>query len=640
MTWAVTETSDVDRICDIHLRVFGEDLAMGDFEDRKRLSDQTHLLLVREKDGATVGFGIFHGHGSEVDFWLGGVEPGARQKGAGSTLLVEAERLMRDKKYESMTVTTYNIWASMIRLLLKHKFRIIGTRPSKKRDDVKILLRKAITIRKELRYSLTEKCNFRCIFCHNEGLPRSPSENRRSDEDVLSLLLEAVRMGFSDITFTGGEPLLEKDRVLFLISQMGNLESPPSLTLVTNGSLVDDGIVEGIRAYPGKIKVHVSLHASDASTFTAITGRDPDTFEKVKNAVRKLTDAGITVKANHVVLQGLNHDKLPTIIDLAFSLGANVIKFLELLVVEANHQDFRYLYKAAAIRNAISRIGSEIESSQRRVVYSCNAHPGFLIEVEQLTCALGCIHCREVRDKTLSSELNFHPCFYRCEAFFPVDSPSSLREAFLRGDRLIDGYAFEFGESSPTLAMRDQYVMERCDAFFFLDDYDAFKTYLKRCGFHQTGSLQFRECHYRPRSAGSEWIGFQRSAKYGIDLADQTKVEFFCNENFFEERPEGYIEVTTRFLDPSGPIAFLREDLLQKLLIGLDMEFHCELSWELETLQRKDLKVSLGMANGKATLRLPDPIVNYALFKPFLDQYDGSAGPLQIPLLDFVLREP
>lgn len=639
MNWTVEETTDTEIVRNLYAKVFGEDLPAEKFRAKASRSDGTHLLLVKDVRGVSVGFGIFHGHGSEVDFWLGGIEPSHRNKGAGSALLLEAESIMRDKNYDSMTVTTYNIWADMIRMLLKRGFRIVGTRPSQHRDDVKILLRKPILIRKELRYSLTERCNFNCVFCHNEGLPREPSEGVKTDEDVLAVLAEAVRIGYSDITLTGGEPLLERDRLLFLLARLGELDPPPSMTLVTNGILIDGEVVDSLRAYPGRLKVHVSLHGSDQRTFDAVTrSRAHGAFEKVKTAIRRLTDAGITVKVNHVVLQGLNHDKVPEAVDLAFRLGAKAIKLLELLVVEENHQDYRHFYRAKAIRKSIEQIGEELERSRRRVVYSYSNHPEFRIEVEQLTCALGCIHCREVRDKTLSSDLNFHPCFVRSRAFYPVNSPSALKTAFRHGERLIDRYGYEYGESSPTLAMQERYVTCRRDAFFAVDEYSLFKKFLLEKGFRQIGSVQFAESYYRPSCAGPEWMSFRKIAKCGIDSCDQTKVEFFYIENDYAHMPDGYTQTTTKFMDPSGPAVFPAEEVLKKMLTGIGMQLFFELDWELEFLENGNLTVSLGMANGKATLRLPDPEDNYKTLKAVLERYRGAVSPLQVPLLEYVMK--
>ena len=92
-----------------------------------------------------------------------------------------------------------------------------------------------------LRVLLTARCNYKCFFCHNEGLDRETSEKTESISP--NLLLGFVFIGVRDITFSGGEPLLCVDKLEELLEAL-NRELPETirgeitLTLVTNGSLL------------------------------------------------------------------------------------------------------------------------------------------------------------------------------------------------------------------------------------------------------------------------------------------------------------------------------------------------------------------------------------------------------------------
>jgi molybdenum cofactor biosynthesis enzyme MoaA len=115
----------------------------------------------------------------------------------------------------------------MLSMLLRRGYRINRTQHNDLQDDLEITLLRELKLRKEMRYALTEKCNFRCLFCHNEGLGHA-ERNVISDEQVFNLLQEAVRLGHTDITLTGGEPLLKKKRLQFLLHRLGKLDDPPN----------------------------------------------------------------------------------------------------------------------------------------------------------------------------------------------------------------------------------------------------------------------------------------------------------------------------------------------------------------------------------------------------------------------------
>lgn len=131
-----------------------------------------------------------------------------------------------------------------------------------------------------LRFSLTEKCNFKCIFCHNEGLDPEqlrPAEDSRADQ----VLRDAVASGYTDITFTGGEPLLELPRLERFLRLLGDLPRPPRVTLVTNGLLLRARALAALKRYPGAKKIHVSLHAAEPAVHAEVTQTASSTFRRV-----------------------------------------------------------------------------------------------------------------------------------------------------------------------------------------------------------------------------------------------------------------------------------------------------------------------------------------------------------------------
>ena len=91
-------------------------------------------------------------------------------------------------------------------------------------------------INKSLRISLTEKCNYKCFFCHEEGLNMKSSRKlNKTKEEVYNLIQEGLRNGYKDITFTGGEPLLKIKDVIWYFRKLRENNQNPDITIVTNG---------------------------------------------------------------------------------------------------------------------------------------------------------------------------------------------------------------------------------------------------------------------------------------------------------------------------------------------------------------------------------------------------------------------
>src|SRR5262245_9923438 len=87
----------------------------------------------------------------------------------------------------------------------------------------------------DLRVSLTDRCNLRCVYCMPaEGLDWLPGDEVLTDDEVVRLVAIAVRLGVNDVRFTGGEPLVRRGLV-GIIAQVAELSPRPQLSLTTNG---------------------------------------------------------------------------------------------------------------------------------------------------------------------------------------------------------------------------------------------------------------------------------------------------------------------------------------------------------------------------------------------------------------------
>ena len=157
----------------------------------------------------------------------------------------------------------------------------------------------------DLRVSVTDRCNYRCVYC------RTGNEGALFDElpidEYLRIIRLFVSLGVEKVRLTGGEPLLRAGLIDLIheLSQTRTLDGAPlDLALTTNGHLLA-GLAEPLKA-AGLSRVTVSMDAVDPETFTAIT-RVPRSFDRVLAGIRAAAAAGLgPVKVNCVLLRGFN----------------------------------------------------------------------------------------------------------------------------------------------------------------------------------------------------------------------------------------------------------------------------------------------------------------------------------------------
>lgn len=164
-----------------------------------------------------------------------------------------------------------------------------------------------------LRVSVTDRCDFRCVYCMAENMTFLPKAELLTLEELDRLCSAFVGLGVRKLRITGGEPLVRKGILTFFRAMSRHLASGAleELTLTTNGSqlarFAHDLAACGVR------RVNVSLDTLDADKFAAITrwGRLPQVLEGIAAA----RAAGLRVKINTVALKGFNEDELFTLVD-------------------------------------------------------------------------------------------------------------------------------------------------------------------------------------------------------------------------------------------------------------------------------------------------------------------------------------
>ncbi|WP_030487713.1 GTP 3',8-cyclase MoaA [Micromonospora chokoriensis] len=189
-------------------------------------------------------------------------------------------------------------------------------------------------VARDLRVSLTDKCNLRCTYCMPaEGLPWLAGPELLTDEEIVRLVQVAVeRLGVTEVRFTGGEPLIRAGLV-DIVTAVAALEPRPRVSLTTNGIGLDR-LAPALRA-AGLDRVNVSLDTLDPDRFTRLTRRPR--LDAVLAGLAGAAAAGLNpVKINSVLMRGVNEDEAPAL--LRFALDHDYqLRIIEQMPLDAQH---------------------------------------------------------------------------------------------------------------------------------------------------------------------------------------------------------------------------------------------------------------------------------------------------------------
>ncbi|MFD0988193.1 GTP 3',8-cyclase MoaA [Methyloligella solikamskensis] len=170
-----------------------------------------------------------------------------------------------------------------------------------------------------LRVSVTDRCDFRCVYCMAENMTFLPRKDLLSLEEIDRLITAFIDKGVRKVRLTGGEPLVRKNIISLLRSLSRHIGTGAleELTMTTNGSqlarFADDLAACGIK------RINVSLDTLDRDRFKAIT-RWGD-FDKVMEGIAAASAAGIKIKINAVALAGVNEDEYDRLIQWCHERG-------------------------------------------------------------------------------------------------------------------------------------------------------------------------------------------------------------------------------------------------------------------------------------------------------------------------------
>ncbi|MDQ4120886.1 MAG: GTP 3',8-cyclase MoaA [Acidobacteriota bacterium] len=201
---------------------------------------------------------------------------------------------------------------------------------------------------RDLRVSLTDRCNFRCFYCLPNGEPPLARKDKILTYEELEFICEIfVSLGIEKIRLTGGEPLLRKD-IETLVEKLAELKSPKSvnseskiqnpklkdLALTTNGHSLPERAANLKRL--GLDRVTISLDSLRREKFREITGVDklPD----VLRAIEAAKEANLNpVRVNSVIVRGWNDDEIVELARFAREAGISM-RFIEFMPLDAGHE--------------------------------------------------------------------------------------------------------------------------------------------------------------------------------------------------------------------------------------------------------------------------------------------------------------
>lgn len=173
-----------------------------------------------------------------------------------------------------------------------------------------------------LRVSVTDRCDFRCVYCMSEHMAFLPKADLLTLEELDRLCSAFIARGVRKLRLTGGEPLVRRGIMTLIEGLSRHLKSGAleELTLTTNGSQLAK-YADALHAH-GIRRINVSMDTLDAEKFRAITRWGE--LDKVLAGIDAALAAGLKVKINAVALKGVNEDEIPLLLEWAHGRGMDL----------------------------------------------------------------------------------------------------------------------------------------------------------------------------------------------------------------------------------------------------------------------------------------------------------------------------
>ncbi|EIP0948594.1 GTP 3',8-cyclase MoaA [Campylobacter coli] len=270
-----------------------------------------------------------------------------------------------------------------------------------------------------LRISVTQRCNFRCLYCMPKiPFNHQPKENLLSFEELFLFVKVAIDEGIEKIRITGGEPLLRKDLSVF-IKMINDYKKDLDLAITTNGFLLKDFAKDLKDA--GLKRLNISLDTLESKKAKILTQKD--VLDSVLAGIDEALSVGLKVKLNTVVLKGLNDDELIPLLEFAKSKNIQ-IRFIEFMENIHAYGKLQGLKRDEIIQILSQKYQVKLIKKAEKAPVSIYSADGYEFGIIDPHSHEFCDSCNRIR---LSAEGLLIPCLYFDEAL-------SIKEAVRKGD--------------------------------------------------------------------------------------------------------------------------------------------------------------------------------------------------------------
>lgn len=270
-----------------------------------------------------------------------------------------------------------------------------------------------------LRISVTQRCNFRCLYCMPKiPFNHQPKENLLSFEELFLFVKVAIDEGIEKIRITGGEPLLRKDLSVF-IKMINDYKKDLDLAITTNGFLLKDFAKDLKDA--GLKRLNISLDTLESKKAKILAQKD--VLDSVLVGIDEALSVGLKVKLNTVVLKGLNDDELIPLLEFAKSKNIQ-IRFIEFMENIHAYGKLQGLKRDEIIQILSQKYQVKLIKKAEKAPVSIYSADGYEFGIIDPHSHEFCDSCNRIR---LSAEGLLIPCLYFDEAL-------SIKEAVRKGD--------------------------------------------------------------------------------------------------------------------------------------------------------------------------------------------------------------
>jgi cyclic pyranopterin phosphate synthase len=288
-----------------------------------------------------------------------------------------------------------------------------------------------------LRISITDRCNFRCIYCQSKGpFKFLPHEEILTFEEIESIVRVGVKLGVKLVRLTGGEPLLRKG-IVELVARLAKIPGLEDLSLTTNGYFLSE-LVKPLKE-AGLKRINLSLDTLSEEKFSELTGGF--SLKKVMEGLYLSLSEGFTaVKINSVIIRGFNDEECEELAKLSIELPVEV-RFIEFMPVGKNSLwDESRVVPISEIKERVERLGklwpTEKVGKGPAAVFRFEGAKGKVGFISPLSSHF-CGTCNRLR---ITADGRLRPCLFSDEEINLKDylrgKKDSLEEAFREALRI------------------------------------------------------------------------------------------------------------------------------------------------------------------------------------------------------------